>query len=175
MKQRFFLVALAALLTAACGPNREERINQIEDFEDSVFESANVADPATADQLAEMYVAFADKYPSDSLSPIYLLKAGEVMSNTQHTDEAVALFDRIAANYPDFEEVPTCLFLKGNAYEMNAQYDEAREAYQEYLDRYPNHLFSDQVRLMMPRLGMTPEEMLADILAHANDSIIAQE
>ncbi|MBR6441890.1 MAG: hypothetical protein IKS44_07585, partial [Bacteroidales bacterium] len=106
MKQRFFLVALAALLTAACGPNREERINQIEDFEDSVFESANVADPATADQLAEMYVAFADKYPSDSLSPIYLLKAGEVMSNTQHTDEAVALFDRIAANYPDFEEVP---------------------------------------------------------------------
>ena len=26
MKQRFFLVALAALLTAACGPNREERM-----------------------------------------------------------------------------------------------------------------------------------------------------
>ena len=175
MKQKVLFIALAALLTAACGPNREERINQIEEFEDSVFESASVADPATADRLSEMYVAFADKYPSDSLAPIYLLKAGEVMSNTQHTDDAVALFDRIVNDYPDFEEVPTCLFLKGNAYEMNAQYDEARESYQEYLDRYPDHLFSDQVRLMMPRLGMTPEEMLADILAHANDSIIAQD
>ena len=175
MKRNILLIAFATLLAVACGPNREERINQIEDFEDSVFESVLAADPATVDRLAEMYVAFADKYASDSLAPIYLLKAGEVLSNVQHTDRAVELFDRIAKDYPTFEELPICLFLKGNAYEMNAQYDEAREAYQEYLDQYPDHLLADQVRLMMPRLGMTPEEMLADILAHANDSIIAQE
>ena len=57
---------------------------------------------------------------------------------------------------------------------MNGQYDEAREAYEAYLDRYPDHYLAEQARFIIPRLGMTPEEMLAEILAHANDSIIAQ-
>ena len=174
MKRKILTIAVAALLAVACGPNREERINQIEEFEDSVLERALSLDSATAEQLAEMYVAFADKYPADSLAPVYLLKAGETLSNIQHTDRAVELLDRVATKYPQFEELPLCLFLKGNAYEMNGQYDEAREAYEAYLDRYPDHYLAEQARFIIPRLGMTPEEMLAEILAHANDSIIAQ-
>ena len=170
--KRIALLVLATVLMVACGPSREERINQIEDFEDSIFESAIAADPDMADQLTELYVAFADKYPSDSLSPQYLMKAADMQSNVLHTERAVALFDRVINEYPDFDEVPMCYFLKGNALELNSQIEEAKAAYEEFISKYPDHYMADQTRIMLPRLGMSPEEMLADILEHANDSLL---
>ena len=170
--KRIALLVLATVLMVACGPSREERINQIEDFEDSIFESAIAADPDVADQLTELYVAFADKYPSDSLSPQYLMKAADMQSNVLHTERAVALFDRVINEYPDFDEVPMCYFLKGNALELNSQIEEAKAAYEEFISKYPDHYMADQTRIMLPRLGMSPEEMLADILEHANDSLL---
>lgn len=171
--KKIALLTFAALLMVACGPSREDRINQIEDFEDSIFESAIAADPEVADQLTALYVAFADKYPNDSLSPEYLMKAAEVQGNVLHSDRAVELFDRVIADYPDFNEVPMCYFLKGNALELNSQIDEAKAAYEEFLEKYPDHYMAEQTRIMLPRIGMSPEEMLADILDHADDTIIA--
>ncbi|MBO4599718.1 MAG: tetratricopeptide repeat protein [Bacteroidales bacterium] len=171
--KKIALLTFAALLMVSCGPSREDRINQIEDFEDSIFESAIAADPEVADQLTALYVAFADKYPNDSLSPEYLMKAAEVQGNVLHSDRAVELFDRVIADYPDFNEVPMCYFLKGNALELNSQIDEAKAAYEEFLEKYPDHYMAEQTRIMLPRIGMSPEEMLADILDHADDTIIA--
>ncbi len=173
MKKIFFTLIIASAMLVACGPNREERINQIEDFEDSVFEAAIGADPAVADQLTKMYVDFADKYSTDTLAPEFLMKAGEVQSNVLHTERAIELLDRVINNYPDFEDVPMCYFLKGNAYDLNCQYDKAKVAYQEFVDKYPDHFMAEQTRKMLPRIGMTPEQMLEDILASASDSIIA--
>ena len=170
--KKIALFTLAAVLMVACGPSREDRINQIEDFEDSIFEIAIAADPDVADQLTQMYVDFADKYPSDTLSPEYLMKAAEMQGNVLHTERSVELFDRIIANYPDFEDVPMCYFLKGNSLELNSQIEEAKAAYEEFLAKYPNHYMADQTRKMIPLLGMSYEEMLAYTLEHANDSLL---
>ncbi len=171
MKKSSLILILAALMVA-CGPNKEERIAQIEDFEDSIFESAIVADEATADQLTKLYTDFADKYPADSLTPQYLLKAAEIQSNVMHTDRSIELFDRVINNYPDFEDVPTCYFLKGIAYESNSQFEEAKAAYQTFVDKYPDHYLAAQTRLMIPKVGMSPEEMLDDILANADGDTV---
>lgn len=173
MKKIFFTLIIASAMLVACGPNREERINQIEDFEDSVFESAIGADPEVADKLTKMYVDFADKYPADTLAPEYLMKAGEVQSNVLHTDRAVELYDRVISKYPEFEDVQMCYFLKGNAYELNCQYDKAKAAYEDYLDKYPTHFMAEQTRKMLPFIGMSPEEMFEAIMANASDTIIA--
>ena len=173
--KRIALLALATVLMVACGPSREDRIAQIEDFEDSIFEIAVAADPDVADQLTQLYVDFADKYPNDSLSPIYLMKAADMQSNVLHTDRSVELFDRIIADYPDFEDVPMCYFLKGNALELNSQMDEAKVAYEEFLAKYPDHYMAEQTRMMLPHLGMSNEELLSLILEHANDSLLVAQ
>ena len=170
--KKLTLITFAALLMVACGPSREERISAIEDFEDSIFESAVAADPQVADQLTKLYVDFADKYPKDSLAPQYLMKAADVQSNVLHTERAVELFDRIIQDYPDFDEVPMCYFLKGNALELNSQMDEAKAAYEEFLAKYPDHYMADQTRKMLPLIYMSNEEKLAYILEHANDSLL---
>ena len=171
MKRLVLFLSITALLVA-CGPSRQDRIDQIEDFEDSLTESAIVVDSAAAEQLTNLYVEFADKYPSDSLAPQYLMKAADVQSNVLHTERAVELFDRIIQDYPDFDEVPMCYFLKGNALELNSQMDEAKAAYEEFLAKYPDHYMADQTRKMLPLIYMSNEEKLAYILEHANDSLL---
>lgn len=172
--KRILLLTFATLLMVACGPSREERISQIRQMEDSLFNSTTAADPNAADQLTKLYVAFADKFPTDSLAPQYLLKAGEVQANVLHTDRAVELLDRVINEYPDFSDVAVCHFLKGNAYDLNGRYDEAKAAYREFVDKYPDHYLADGARQLIPRIGMSPEEMLADILANANDSSLVE-
>ena len=110
MKRLVLFLSITALLVA-CGPSRQDSIDQIEDFEDSLTESAIVVDSAAAEQLTNLYVEFADKYPSDSLAPQYLMKAADMQSNVMNTERAVALFDRIIENYPDFDQLPICYFL----------------------------------------------------------------
>ena len=173
MKRLVLFLSITALLVA-CGPSRQDRIVQIEDFEDSLTESAIVVDSAAAEQLTNLYVEFADKYPSDSLAPQYLMKAADMQSNVMNTERAVALFDRIIENYPDFDQLPICYFLKGNAYESNRQFEEAKAAYQVFVDKFPDHFMAEQTRKMIPLVGMSPEEMLDKILDDANNSIIAQ-
>lgn len=164
----------ATAVLVACGPSREERVNEILDFEDSVFEYAIGADPATADQLTDLYVAFADSYPTDSLTPQFLMKGAEMQSNVIHTERAIELFDRIINDYPYFSEVPMCYFLKGNAYDLNSQYEEAKAAYQVFVDKYPDHFMAADTRKLIPLVGMTPEEIFEYNLNRANDTLLAK-
>jgi hypothetical protein len=62
--------------------------------------------------------------------------------------------------------------LKGNALELNSQIEEAKEVYEEFIDKYPNHFMADDARRMLPIIGMSDEEKLAYILEHANDSLL---
>ena len=172
--KKIALLILAAVVFAACGPNREKTIENIKAFEDNAFESSIAADTAVADQLTNLYLDFAKRFPKDSLAPVYLLKAGEAQSNVLHTQRSIEIFDRVISDYPDFEDIALAYFLKGTAYDNNSQYDDAKAAYQEFVDRYPDHYLAEGARQIIPRIGMSPEEMLADILEHANDTIIAQ-
>lgn len=163
---------LLCLTLSACGPTREERISQIEDLEDSIFENPASLDSLVAERLTTMYVTFADRYPDDTLTPAYLMKAAETQAGILHTDQSVQLYDRIINGYNDFEGVPLCLFLKGNAYEQNEQYDEARQTYVEYLQKYPDHYMARAARQMLPLVGMSSEEMLDYVMEHASDSLL---
>lgn len=174
MKKVFILLFASAVLFAACGPNRDERVKQIQDYETATFEKAVAADTLVADTLTLMYEQFANKYPKDSLAPIYLLKAGEVQANVLHTERSVAFFNRIINEYPDFAHIPMCYYFKGFAYELDSQYEKAKAAYEEYLDKFPEHELASDTRKALPLLGMSYEDQLNYILSHASDTIIAQ-
>lgn len=174
MKKNLFILAIAVftLCVTACGPSRDERVMQIEDVEDSIFENPIALDTATADHITALYVTFADKYPDDTLAPIYLMKAAETQANVLHTGRAISLYDRIIDSYPLFSDIPMCIFLKGSAYEQNGQYDEARDTYRLFVERYPDHYMADPVNQMLPYVGMSPEEMFDSIMAQTSDTLL---
>ena len=172
---RFQLFALAVLLMAACGPNRENMIDNIEEHEMRLSTmDVNSSDNEAATVLG-LYRQFVAKFPDDSLAPAYLLRAADLCINIGQPEQAVAILDSVIDLYPGFEDVAGCCFLKGYAYELAGHYDEAREAYTYFVENYPEHYLAEDARKTIPYIGMTPEEMFEAIMANATDQNLVQE
>ena len=81
---------------------------------------------------------------------------------------SITLFDRIMSDYPDFEKIPHCLFLKGYIYENDLHdLEKAKSLYLVFLEKYPDHEFADDVQISIEHLGKTPEQLIMEFQARA--------
>jgi len=79
------------------------------------------------------------------------------------SQKAIELFDRLMVEYPDYEKVPECLFMKAFIYDNNLQeYDKAKEVYLEFLEKYPDDEFADDARASINNLGKSLEEIIRE-------------
>lgn len=156
----FAMVALVATV-AACQSPRQDSLAKIKEAEQSTFSESGLVDPAHVDELINAYESFADQFPDDSLAPEYLFKAGDVAMNTNRSNKAILLYDRILTNYADYRKAPEALFLKGYVYENNlGRLDKAEKIYREFLDKYPDNEFADDAEVSLRYLGKSPEELI---------------
>lgn len=168
MKKTLVIIA-ATLMMIACGQNREKEIKNIEQHEVELSTLDISSDDSAAVEMVELYRKFAADFPDDSLAPAYLQRAAEICINLGQTDEAVELLEDIITTYPAYEDVAGCHFMKGYAYEVAEQIDQAREAYTYFVENYPDHYLAADTKKMIPLLGMTPEDMFDAIMNLAND------
>ncbi|MFH1296450.1 MAG: tetratricopeptide repeat protein [Bacteroidota bacterium] len=164
------LIGLAGLITA-CGPSKSQRENQISTLEERMFTSENGFIRAGADSLVLLYTDFAAAWPNDSLAPVYLFKAASMTMNLQDGPGSIALFEQIRESYPNFEKAPLCLFFTGYVQEnVMRDIDKAREAYQLFIESYPDHDFVDDAQASIDNLGKTPEQMIREFEARQKAS-----
>ena len=161
------LIAATLLLAAAChqSPNRDKAIDEIRTAEKALSQLNIVTDEQRAHDLIALYQHFADNFPEDSLAPVYLQKSADISLNLGDYEQALTILDTLIAQYPGYEDIAGCVFLKGQAYENNEQYDLARQTYTQFVTDYPDHVLAPDTRKMLPYVGLAPEEMLEAILA----------
>ncbi len=172
--KKIAILTFGALLAVACGhrdevPDHDALIDSISNVEQGLGFFAIGADTSKVNLIIALYGLFASNFPEDSLAPVYMLRSAEVQVNTGNFEGGIAMLDSIMNLYPGFEDLAICQFMKGQAYEANQQYDLAREAYTEFLERYPDHVLAADTRKMLPFVGLTPEEQLEAILAQEGE------
>lgn len=173
MKRIFWIMCAACTLVFASCVNREDKIKEIEQYEQHI--SMLSIDEQQADTLASLYVAFADKFSKDSLAPEYLSRAAEIMANVGRCDKSIEYLDRIIDTYPDYSDLAGCYFLKGYAYEMSEQYDLAVEAYTYFVETYPDHVLASDTKKILPLIGMDPEKMLDTLIQIQSAEMLASD
>jgi len=112
-----FVVLIA--LFSACGSPQKKATEQIKSVESKTFSESGLVNAEYVDELIKVYENFANEFPIDSLAPEYLFKAGDVAMNTNRSNKAIMLYDRIISEFGDYRKVPEALFLKGYVYENN--------------------------------------------------------
>lgn len=154
---------LVLILFVSCSEQKSME-KKITSLENELFsDETQSIDMDITTQLVDAYVAFADAYPNDKKAVDYLFSAGNVAMNLLDPKKAIAIFDRIIKNYPEFDKVPHCLFLKAYTYENELrQLGQAETLYREFLDKYPGHDFADDAELSLKNLGKTPEELIME-------------
>lgn len=173
--KKIYTIALAAtvlLLFAGCN-TKSERDKAADKI--AAFENAHdpmgvdyVRNPASADTLINLYTAFADTYPDDSLAPFCLQKAANVSCLIGSFDNAIELSGRVIDGYSGFEAMDDCMLTQAKAYEFSEKPEEAKAAYQRFIETFPNHPLTEDLKSTIKLLDMgavTPEEQLAAVLA----------
>jgi TolA-binding protein len=159
---RFFilLTALSAIL-AQCKPDPKARITELEAKIASENFSLDEKGMQTANELIAAYIEYAEKFKDSPEAPDYLYKAADISLNTGKSKEALELYNRIIYQYPDYKKVPECLFLVAYIYENFIQnFGKAKEVYELFIAKYPNHDFADDAAISIQNMGKSPEELI---------------
>lgn len=161
------LLALMTVFLVACGPSSQKQSKKIAVMEKSLVEaSKGMLNKQKAIELINVYQGFASSYPADTLTPVYLFKMAELQMQAVSPQEAILSLDRIRKEYPEFRKAPECLFLKGFIYENNLNdLNKARRYYNEFLEKYPNHYFAKDAKVLIQNLGKSPEELVKEFEA----------
>lgn len=170
--KHLILIILSGAFLFSCTPREEKTKDRIKALEDSLF-SSNVSmfDKTKAEELVKVYLDFAEKFPSDSLAPGFLFKAGNLLMNLSDPKKAIDCFDKIITKYPGFEKSPQSLFLKAFIYENHLNdLVKAKDTYMEFIRKYPENEFADDAQVSIQNLGKSPEELIKEFEKKALNS-----
>lgn len=110
--------------------------------------------------------AYAASAPNDPKTPEYLFDAAEIAKLLRTYDKALSLYDRLVTEYPDYKKTPSALFIKAFTLENElGRIEDAKAAYQLFLERYPENDFADDAEFSLENIGKSPEEVLKAIEA----------
>jgi len=174
MNKIFIILITSSFLFFSCNSNSPKETEQtsesqvtIEDIttlEGKLFgEEMASPDLVNAKKLIDLYITYVNQNPKDELSPEMLFKAADITMNLSSAPNTIALFNRIIMEYPDYENIPTIMFLKGFVYEDQLQdYEKAGKCYIEFLEKYPESDFADDAKVSLDNLGKSPEELIKE-------------
>ena len=168
MKKISIVIIISLLFTViACNNSKNEQLSkrdqsveEITSAEKKLYgESEADKDKATA--MIDMYIAFVGEYPEDTISPEYLFRASEIAMNFEQPHNAIRYLTQIETEYLDFSKYASSLFMKAMIYHYNIQdLVKAKEYYEIYLEKYPNHTFVKDAEGALMFMGLGDEELI---------------
>ncbi len=123
-----------------------------------------------ADQLIKLYSEYTNKYKNDSLTPYYLFKQADLLTQMKQTNKAIKLYEEIYKKHKTFDQRAEALFLEASLYDNVLKNTAMAEIkYKEFIKEFPNHTLRDDAEKSIQFLGKSPEEIVK-ILEQSADS-----
>jgi len=153
-------------------PEQERLDTRIKEFEAELYpDNAAKIDLSAAGKLIRKYETYARKFPKDDKSPDYLYKAGEVARSSNNIRKAVELLEKLYDDHRGYEKAPEALFLAGFIYENDLKnLDKAKELYNTFIKKYPEHELAKSVEFSIQNLGVPPDEIIKSFEDKKKDS-----
>lgn len=138
----------------------EEMVGRIMAMQDTLF-AKPYFDTKGAQALLDVYKAFVQKHPLDTISPEFLFRSAGIAKALGRPEEGLKLYDRVIDEYPSWRRIADTYYMK--AFTLDADLDrkgEAETAYREVIDRFPEHPFARDAQAMIDNLPYSDEELI---------------
>lgn len=160
------LLCVAFSFFVGCQSKQEKDQEKLSRLETGLSDSASRYDKAKAIELRNAYLDYIKSWPKDSMNAAYTYKAAEISMSLRESQKAIELFQRYYKAWPENPKAADCLFLVGFIYENELKnYNEARNSYTEFIQKYPQHPYADDAEILIQNLGKSPEELIREFEA----------
>lgn len=105
----------------------------------------------------------AERFPHDSLAPLYLFRAAELRHASGKWAEAIDLWGAVDTKFKNYQRSPEALFMQGFVSENDLQNrEQAIKYYEVFLAKYPQHPMADDARVLIENLkkGISDQELI---------------
>lgn len=139
--------------------DRDSLLKTVQDLEAEILAQAT-PDKDLMSSAVTKFQDFAGFFPEDPLAPDYLLKASDFALALNEVDRSVNILDRIITNYPDYERLEDVMYVKASHIDLNLRdTTRAKEAYQEFMDKFPESEMIDDAENRIQNISLSIEEL----------------
>lgn len=161
-----FLLLTLPLIFSGCKSPAEKDASRINVLEEKLKTEGARPEKAELNELLSLYTTYADKYPDDTLAPLYLYRGVNLCMGMGNGQEAMKLIDKTINKYPNGPRLAEIVFLKAYVYENYlGRLGKASEIYRDFINRFPNHELADDAQIAIQNMGKTPEELVKEFEA----------
>lgn len=169
MRKIFLLISIVYALATAC-TGKKQNAQYFESKLDSLNRNSarGIVDTQKVTALTNDIEAYAASNPNDTAAPRLLFNLARAQQANKMYDRSIQTLRLLRKQHPQSEYASKSLVLEGfvNA-NMTQRYDDAKKAYNEYLEKYSNvdsNLTRD-IKLELQTMGKTPDELMQEFEA----------
>ncbi|MEM6725099.1 MAG: tetratricopeptide repeat protein [Bacteroidota bacterium] len=157
------LVVMISL--TACDSEKKAFKNNIADLEAALEQSPTSENTL---QVLNSYEGYTTEYPEDvEWNGRYLYRAAGLQYRARNYKRALDYLNQVVTDFKSSSAAPNALLLLGNIYEEKLLNEpEARKAYQEFLDAYPNHPEKETAEFFFKPLNEKLAKKISDLEAN---------
>ncbi len=167
MKRIYSIFLIAIVFLSSCNMDskkdpKAQWIEKITELEKSTFNDQTLQYNAdTALLVIKEYQKFIEKYPEDSNSTNYLFLGAQLSQSINLYGEAIRKYQSFYNKYPDDKRSAKAHIMVGMIYESKLQDTvSAKQAYELFLEKYPNHKMANDVRALIQLLQLSDKELM---------------
>lgn len=161
MRIVFCLILLGLFACEPSPPDQNAIKTQIAAIETEIRANIASLDTGKALKVVDLYLQYQRLYPQDTVSPEYLFKAADVSRGTGRYEQALRLLKSFELAYPSHPRKAACIFLQGYIYQNDlGSFALADQAYQKFLELYPNHPLAHEARNMQAMMQIPETELM---------------
>ena len=91
----------------------------------------------------------------------------DFMTQPDENEQALEFYNFVVEEYPQFEELPEVLYLRGHEYREAKNFEEARESFNELMTQFPKHAYALDAKNIMSNVNF--ENIDTEINGGMND------
>lgn len=142
--------------------NKDSLKSELDQLETELKNSSDInMDNEKAKLLVAKSIQYVDAFPEDELSGGYLFRSGEVSVGLKDYQKAIEYWERMKNEYSNHKRASIALFLQGFTCDNQMRDIEcAKKYYGEFLEKYPDHEYAEQVKELLKNIDLSPEELV---------------
>lgn len=134
---------------------------------DHILLKATVVNNEIAEQAINAFYDYASNCKTDTLAPVFLVKAGQVAQSIRKFTQAQDFFTKCIDEFPKFKSRGAAMFLLAQLYDdptiLNNE-SEARTIYHQIIREYPTSSYASDAKACIQNIGKSDEELVKEFL-----------